>query len=170
MLEILKYTLPSLLVFLATYLVMTKQMRYETLKQTFELKKAQSKDLLPARLRGYERLALLLDRTQPEHMIMNIDITRMNCIELQTKLLSTIRQEFDHNASQQIYVSFTTWESIKASKESLLQLVNTCADNVNHTDPAFALAEHIIKTFNYTPDIPSRKAIEELKSEVRKLF
>ncbi len=170
MLEILKYTLPSLIVFLATYLVMTRQMRYETIKQTYELKKAQSKDLLPARLRGYERLALLLDRTLPENMIMNIDITRMNCLELQSKLLSTIRQEFDHNASQQIYVSTSTWELIKASKESLLQLVNACSTNVQHTEPAFALAEHIIKTFNYTPDIPSHKAIEELKREVRKLF
>ncbi len=170
MMELLQYTVPSVVVFLATYLVLTKQMRHETAQQIHELKKAQGKELMPLRMRGYERLALLLDRTMPENMILNLQIQHMTSLELQTKLLAVIREEFDHNASQQIYVSMKTWDMIRASKESLLQLVNQCAATVQPTDSAFALAEQIIRTFNYTPDMPSRQAIEQLKSEVRKLF
>lgn len=170
MLEILKYILPSLVVLLTACVVMMGQMRGETARQMAALKREQAKSITPVRLRGYERLALLLDRTVPETMLLNMNLPEMNCLQLQTALLTQIRQEYDHNAAQQIYVSNELWNLIRASKESLLHLVNTCAKNFKQEDSAFKFAETLIKTYNYTPDTPTELAMKRLKQEVRELF
>ncbi len=170
MIEILKYVFPSLVVFVAVYAVMVRQMRYETTKQAADLRKEQSKTITPIRMRGYERLALLLDRTLPENMILQQSVPALTSIELQSKLLATIREEFDHNASQQIYVTAGTWTHIRAAKESLLQLANACAEGIDPNAPAFEYAEKIIRTYNYTPNTPTMQAMESLKREVGALF
>ncbi len=170
MLEILKYVLPSLVVLLTASAVMIVQMRAETARQMVTLKREQAKNVMPLRLRSYERLALLLDRTVPETMLLNMNLPEMNCLELQTALLTQIRQEYDHNAAQQIYVSNELWNLIRASKESLLHLVNVCAQNFKQEESALKLAETLIKTYNYTPDTPTELAMKRLKQEVRELF
>lgn len=169
-LDILKYILPSLVVLLTAYVIMRKQSTVEAARQVYELKRNQLAAISPVRLRGYERLALLLDRTIPENMLLSMNLPQMTCIELQVKLLETIRMEFDHNASQQIYVSNELWMLIKLTKESLLQLVNTCASNLDKNAPALKLAETIISAYNYTPNPPTEQAMNRLKDEIRTLF
>ena len=78
--------------------------------------------------------------------------------------------EFDHNASQQIYVSNELWVLVKLTKESLLQLVNTCAATVDQQGPALKLAEVIISAYNYTPNPPTEQALTRLKEEIQLLF
>ena len=108
-LDILKYILPSLVVLLTAYVVLRRQSATEAARQVYELKKNQLATISPIRLRGYERLALLLDRTIPENVLLTMDLPHMTSLELQTQLLERIRMEFDHNASQQIYVSNELW-------------------------------------------------------------
>ena len=71
MIEVLKYCIPSLIVLLATWIVMYKLFKNEQQKREWELKKAAQKEISPIRLRAYERLALMLERTQPEHLLMD---------------------------------------------------------------------------------------------------
>ena len=85
--EILKYCLPALIVLLATWLVLFKMLREERDKREFELRKASHKEALPIRLRGYERLAILLERTTPEHMLRDMDIANLTVQQLQILLL-----------------------------------------------------------------------------------
>lgn len=169
-LDILKYILPSLVVLLTAYVVLRKQSATEAARQVFELKKNQLATISPVRLRGYERIALLLDRTIPENLVLSMDLPHMTAIELQTQLLERIRMEFDHNASQQIYVSNELWMLVKLTKESLLQLVNTCAATLDHNAPALKLAEIFISAYNYTPNPPTEQAMTRLKEEIQQLF
>lgn len=168
--DILKYILPSLVVLLTAYVVLRKQAATEAARQVFELRKNQLSTISPIRFRGYERIALLLDRTIPENILLSMDLPHMTAIELQSKLLERIRMEFDHNASQQIYVSNELWVLVKLTKESLLQLVNTCAATVDQQGPALKLAEVIISAYNYTPNPPTEQALTRLKEEIQLLF
>lgn len=169
-LDILKYILPSLVVLLTAYVVLRRQSATEAARQVYELKKNQLATISPIRLRGYERLALLLDRTIPENVLLTMDLPHMTSLELQTQLLERIRMEFDHNASQQIYVSNELWMLIKLTKESLLQLVNTCAATLDQGSPALKLAELLISAYNYTPNPPTEQALTRLKAEIQELF
>ncbi|MBQ9439416.1 MAG: hypothetical protein IJU35_02300 [Paludibacteraceae bacterium] len=170
MLEILKYTLPSAIVLLAAYLVLHKQMKDEDRRRTFMLRRESLGVITPIRLRAYERLALVLDRTQPEQMLLNIDLTNLNCLQLQGMLLKNIRQEFDHNAAQQIYVSGELWANINATKESMLGLVNTCAAYVKPEEPAIKLAEILIQTYHNNGETATERANLVLRAEVQQLF
>ena len=170
LLDILKYILPSIVVLITAYVVLRRQSATEAARQVYEIRKAQLSTTSPVRLRAYERLALLLDRTIPENMLLNMDLPNMNALQLQIQMLERIRMEYDHNASQQIYVSNELWLLIKLTKESLLQLVNTCASNIDKEQPALKLAEIIITAYNHTPNPPTEQALSRFKEEIKLLF
>jgi len=168
--DILKITLPALIVLLTAYLLIDKLLRNEEKRRNFELRKVSSSTLIPIRLRAYERLILVLERTTPDTLIVNVTTTGMTNMELHTQLLSTIRQEFSHNLSQQIYISDNAWNYIRGAQESLLRLVNTCATKCNPTNSATQLAELIIHVYGNSEQPPTELAINLLKKEVRLLF
>jgi len=168
--EILKIILPALLVMLTAYLLIDKLLRNEEKRRNFETYRNNLSTITPIRLRAYERIILLLERTTPNVLILSVAKPDMTNMELHTQLLASIRQEFGHNLSQQIYVSDEIWNHVKAAQESLLRLVNTCSSTCNPTDSASILAERIIKVYNESEHTPTEIAIEKLKSEVRKSF
>jgi hypothetical protein len=168
--DILKIILPALLVLLTAYLLIDKLLRNEEKRRNFELRKGSSSTLTPIRLRAYERLILVLERTTPATLIVNVAKPEMTNMELHTQLLSSIRQEFSHNLSQQIYVSDECWTCIRGAQESLLRLVNTCASQCNPVNSASDLAERIIQVYNASEQTPTELAIGVLKKEVRLFF
>ena len=80
MVEILKYCIPALCVLLATWLVMRQFYKAEADKRLWELKRLTQKEISPLRLRAYERLALLLERTTPEHMLLELNLGEMTIL------------------------------------------------------------------------------------------
>ena len=94
----------------------------------------------------------------------------MTNLELHTQLLASIRQEFSHNLSQQIYVSDEVWTHIRSAQESLLRLVNSTAADCKPNDSASVLAELIIQVYNSSENTPSELAMDKLKKEVRILL
>lgn len=168
--DILKITLPALIVLLTAYLLIDKLLRNEEKRRNFELRKDSSTIITPIRLRAYERLILVLERTTPATLIVNVAQPNMTNSQLQSLLLSNIRQEFSHNLSQQIYVSNEIWACIRGAQESLLRLVNTCASQFNPANSATELAERIIQVYNASDQTPTELAIELLKKEVRLYF
>ncbi len=165
--DILKITIPALLVLLTAYLLLDKLLRNEDNRRKFELTKSNLTTLTPIRLRAYERLILVLERTLPANLIVNTIKPEMSNMELHTLLLATIRQEFSHNISQKIYVSDNLWIYIRGAQESLLKLINTCAAQCNPSNSGAELAERIIQVFSSSEKTPSEVAIEKLKTEVR---
>lgn len=170
MIEILTISIPALLVFLTAYLLINKQLREADNNRKFELQKMGAATLTPIRLRAYERLMLVLERTIPNYLIINTIKPGMSCIELQTKLITSIRQEFAHNVSQQIYVSTELWSAFKMAQESLIQLINSCSAKLKPEGDATQLAEYIIQVYNSTEDVPTENAIGILKNEVRSMM
>ena len=168
--DILKIVLPAILVLLTAYLLIDKLLRSEIKRRNFELRKESLATLTPIRLRAYERLMLVLERTTPAAMILNVAKPGMTNMELHTQLLESIRQEFSHNLSQQIYVSNEIWTCIRSAQESLLRLVNTCASKCNPANSANELAERIIQVYNASDQTPTEVAIDLLKKEVRLYF
>jgi hypothetical protein len=165
--DILKITLPALLVLVTAYLLIDKLLRGEEKRRNFELRKDVAHTLTPIRLRAYERLMLVLERTTPATLIVSVAKPGMTNMELQTQLLSSIREEFLHNLSQQIYVSDEIWIHIRAAQESLLRLVNSCAAQCNPANSASELAERIIQVYGASEQTPTEIAIDKLKNEVR---
>ncbi len=168
-LQILGYTLPALVVFLTTWLVLRKQLDNEADRRNFELRRLSTNQITPVRLRAYERLTLLLERTQPEAMILRLDLQGMTNIELQSKLLQTIRNEFDYNVAQQIYVSPEAWAMVKNARENLVRVINGAAAQVQPTGAALQLAQKLIELYSSLQTTPTEAALNCLKNEVKTL-
>ena len=168
--DILKIVLPALLVLITAYLLIDKLLRSEEKRRNFELRKDSANTITPIRLRAYERLMLVLERTTPANLILTVAKPNMTNLELHSQLLASIRQEFSHNQSQQIYVSDEIWNHMRAVQESLLRLVNTCAAHCNPDNSANELAERIIKVYSASEQTPTELATDKLKKEVRIYF
>lgn len=170
MLEILKFTIPALIVLACTWIVMRQLFKNEEEKRMWELKKASQKEISPVRLRAYERLCLLLERTQPEHLLMDVDMNGLSVQDLQKHLLRTIRLEFDHNMSQQIYVSDETWAKVMQARNEIAAFVNAMAIQLPKNSTAMDYAKILMTAYNTNGETPHEIALTALKEEARRML
>jgi len=169
-LEILKYTLPALIVFLTAYFVLTKLVNNENKRRNTETILNNQKMITPIRLQAFERMILLLERISPQSLIIRSQKPNMTNQDLQNTLLKNIRTEFEHNMAHQLYISDKAWEMIKSAKENLLKLINQNAIAVKPDGPAIQLSKNILEVIMQPDKDPTQKAINYLKSEIRTLF
>lgn len=172
-LEILKYVLPALVVLAASYLMLRQFVKNDSDRQQAELQKKRMdmrmesrKTMLPIIISAYERLVLLLERIEPQSILARTVEPNMMAIELQKSLLVTIRAEFEHNFSQQLYVSDNAWQAVKDTKELVIQLINQTAQTVAPDAKASELGKKIIDAYASLEQSPINAAIAILKQEL----
>ncbi|MFA6885181.1 MAG: hypothetical protein WCQ55_08770, partial [Paludibacteraceae bacterium] len=110
---------------------------------------------------------LFLERINPESLILRVQLPGMKVQDLHMALLATIRDEFEHNVSQQIYISPELWLVIRNAKESLVQFINTYSAKVPDDLPAIELAKVLIESYNGIENSPIDIALGVLKAEVK---
>ena len=152
------------------WLIQYSTFRNEERKRQWELKRESQKAVSPIRLRAYERLALLLERTKPEHMLMGLDITSMTVPQLQQHLLQTIRAEFDHNQSQQVYVSDEVWDEIINARDQMASFVIAITAQLPKDATAQTYATALLTAYASNGMTPTDKALEHLKNEAKDLM
>jgi hypothetical protein len=170
MVEILKYCVPALCVLLATWLVMRQFYKNESDKRLWELKRLSQKEISPLRLRAYERLTLLLERTTPEHMLLELNLGEMTVLQLQQHLIRTVRLEFEHNISQQVYISSDVWAMIVHSKEQTVAFINAVAQQLPAESTALDYAKLIVTAYSSNGETPNELALQALKKEAQTLL
>ena len=170
MLEILKYTVPSLVVFLTVFYIIHSYFEDQEKRRLQDSTLKNRKMITPLRLQAYERVILFLERISPESLIMRISEPGMTCKQLQSSMLSTIRAEFDHNLSQQLYVSDEAWEMVKSARVNTMKIINLASDKVPPTAPYLQLSTKILEMVVEVEKTPSAQAINFLKKEVQRLF
>ena len=167
--DVLLYFVPALLVLGAMFLLIKKFLDRDYRLKLIEAKQLLQKDMLPLRLQAYERLVLFLERISPSSLLMRINRPNMNSMQLHSELLSTIRTEFEHNLSQQIYMSNQAWEQVKIAKEEIIKIVNTSSEKVGPNNTSINLSTEIFEEMLRKEAFPTQKAIDYLKNEVRQL-
>ncbi|MDF1575235.1 MAG: hypothetical protein P1P86_08615 [Bacteroidales bacterium] len=169
-LEILKYTIPALIVFLTVMVMLRTWSRNEDRRRKNEFNMHLSDDILPVRLQAYERSILLLERISPESIVIRVSRPDFTARQLQQELLNNITSEFEHNIAQQTYLSSEAWEKIKGAKNQVINLVNETAKEVKPDASAPTLGKLILERLQELNNPPSQVAIDFLKQEVRMLF
>lgn len=168
--EILAYSIPALVVLAATWLVMHKLFNNEQEKRLWELKRLSQKEISPIRLRAYERLTLLLERTTPDRMLMEMNLQEMTIPQVQQQLLRTIRLEYDHNLSQQIYVSDEVWDKIIHARDEMGAFVTAMAAGMQEGSSTLDYAKTLITAYSTNGETPNSLALSALKEEAKTLL
>jgi hypothetical protein len=139
-------------------------------RQRYLLYKENQKNVTPIRFTAYERLVLFLERITPDSLLVRTQSDSYTAIQLHAALLTVIRAEYEHNVAQQIYVSAEAWEVVKNAKESIVQLINACAAQVDPQGPSVDLAKAILATYENSTSAPTMVAISFLKTELKTYF
>jgi hypothetical protein len=168
--DILKFLLPAFLVGgISVYLVRRFLVNEESRRKE-ERGLANSKIITPIRLQAYERLTLFLERISPESLIIRERRDGMTNRQLQARLLQAIREEFEHNLSQQVYVSPKCWETVLFAKENMVKLINVKSLKINPQNNFMELSQEILEEVAAMDVHPVKPAILFLKSEVATIF
>jgi hypothetical protein len=167
---ILANVLSAAAVFITAYFVLKQFFLNEQKKSLLEIKMKNQQQLTPIRLQAYERLVLLLERISPNSIVLRVYQQGMSAFQLQSALIRNIREEFEHNLSQQVYVSTPAWELVRNTKEETIKLVNISASKLNDNATGTELSTLILEYSMQSTNSPGMKAIEYLKNEIRQLF
>lgn len=175
-LETFKYLLPSLVVFITSYTLIrlylddTKSKNQSPVKENDTaglLKIETEKIMLPLKLQALERVTLYLERINPESLIMRNHRSGMTALDMQRDLLKNIREEFEHNLSQQVYLNPSTWDAVRNAKEETTKLVKLAGSQVEGSTSAIAYSETFLKMAGQLQQFPNQSAIEKVRSELK---
>lgn len=158
------------IVFFTVFYVLKMFLDNENKRRIYETDKQNLKLITPVRLQAYERIILFLERISPNSLIVRLQAPGMQSLQLQMEMLSLIRAEFEHNLSQQIYMSDRAWEVANSAKENVIKLINISAENVDKDAPAIELTKQIMEQWVNTNPSPVKTAIVYIKNEVYTLF
>lgn len=161
---------PLIIVFLFVYYMLKSFFDQFEKQRKQEFRMKFSGETMPLRLQAYERLTLFLERIKPESMVIRNTQTGMSVIDLQKKLLENIREEFEHNLSQQIYISSEAWSMVVAARQSMMQLVSSTASEYKPDEPYMEYATSLLEEFADVSDDPVTLAIKYIQEEVKKIL
>jgi hypothetical protein len=168
--EILKITIPSLIVFLTAFYVLKTVLQKENENRKIQVVLQNQKIITPLRLQAYERIILFLERIAPNSVIIRLQTPNMTVGQLHKEMLITIRTEFEHNLSQQLYLSVEAWEEIRNAKEKTIKLLNTAKEGLDSNDNAIKLSQRIFEMLIEIEKSPTQEAINFLKQEIKQLY
>ncbi|HLT54382.1 MAG TPA: hypothetical protein VKZ97_10835 [Flavobacteriaceae bacterium] len=162
--ELILYAVPALITGLIAYYFFKEHTKNEDGRRRFLLHKDIQVNTLPIRLQAYERMALFLERITPTKLLIRVSPTSSNKESYESLLIASIEQEFEHNLSQQIYMTDECWNIITAAKNATIQLIRK-ASLLEKTDTANKLRE-VLLTEMMEKRAPSDAALSFIKKEV----
>lgn len=169
-LEILKFTIPALIVFFTAYFMLRQLLKNQYLTQRLEFKKDQLHVTLPLRLQAYERLTLFCERSNLENVILRVRSDKMSATELHYSILIAMQKEYEHNVAQQVYVSPQLWEIIVLAKNTTLGVVTKVANEMPDGSDGLALSSALFKSLSELPTKPFDQALLAIKREASELM
>ncbi|MCP3927678.1 MAG: hypothetical protein GY705_01090 [Bacteroidetes bacterium] len=164
-LEIIKITIPALIVFLTVYHLMKQYLNHQQQTKLLELKQSQQKTTLPLRLQAYERLSLLCERIAIPNLVFRLRKEGMTTQNLRIGMMLAIQQEFEHNITQQVYISEQLWQIIKIAREDTVDIINLVAENVDPNAPSGQYSSALFEYLNEKKMTVLDQALLAIKKE-----
>jgi len=166
--EILAYTIPSLITGGVAYFLFQSHFKDQQKTRLWLIQRDNQKIALPLRLQAYERMTLFMERIHPSQLMVRINPISTNKNDYENYIIAHIEQEFEHNIAQQIYISDKCWTVILTAKNATVQMIRNAAKNEKVTNAdelrTFVITELLEKTS------PSTTALSFIKNEVAELW
>jgi hypothetical protein len=164
-LEIIKISVPALIVFFTVRTLLKQYLEKQHQMRLLELRDGQQKVSTPIRLQAYERLAMLAERIDIPNLLNRLRTNEGSAAGLQLSLVMAVQQEFEHNVSQQIYVSDSLWKILLFAKSETINLINGIGEKVDPKAPAKELAGTLLAYLQQQERTPSGTALAAIRKE-----
>jgi hypothetical protein len=166
--DALRYAIPSVVVFLTAYLMMKAFFGEEKKRRDQETVMERVRISMPIRLQAHERIVLMLERMNPSNLVVRIHQPKLSAAEFHRQLIQTIRDEFNHNLSQQVYVSIKAWDMVKNTKEEIVRQINTAAAQLDEKATATDLSNRILELTVEKQAVAN--TLDYIKKEIAQVF
>ena len=164
-LEVLKYSVPALVVFGTVFYLFNNFLKHQYRLEALKLRANQNASSFPLKLQAYERVLMMCERITPENLFFRLTNADLGAKELKSAMLIAVQQEYEHNLSQQLYLSDKLWDIIQLSKEQIQDIIA----NGNGATPAELLTN--IQTYMLENRLnPIGVAKSAIKDEAQLLF
>jgi hypothetical protein len=135
-----------------------------------EVRSRSIETVLPIRIQAYERITLFLERISAQNLIFRLTDPSYSASDFHKLMLDEIRNEFNHNVSQQLYVSEYVWDLVKNAKEELIVSINEAASHMKSESKAIDLSRQLLQQLMDKKVDLIGNALSELKKEIQQTF
>ena len=168
--QVILIVVPAGAVFMTAIYFLRREVEKDFRKANVEMKMERQKFFLPHRVEAYQRSVLFLERIHPNSLVMRLHNPGLPAMAMQAKLLDSIRQEFEHNIAQQIFINPSTWQMVRQSKDETVKIINLAGSQMSATSLGTDLAGKIFEIVGEVGTLPTEIAVEALKKELQELF
>jgi hypothetical protein len=168
--DVIKYFVAGMAIFGAAYYILKPQMDRAAKYQLLEFRKSLTSQTLPLRLQAYERLVLFIERVNPASMLIRLNSTDYSANELQTMVVAEIREEYQYNVSQQIYVSSRAWGILRRVKDDTISIVTNAAKGLPEGATGLDLSRIILLHLSQQEDNPYDIALAVIRQDMEEFF
>lgn len=164
-LEIIKITVPALIVFLTVKYLMEGYLNKEYQLKALDIEKKKNDTTLPLKLQAYERLSLFCERISVPTLLFRVKEEGMSAQHLRLQMLLAIQQEYEHNITQQVYVSAQLWEIIKIARDDSVNTISLAMESSGPNPTANDLTAAIFQLLEKRGGTAVEKALLAIKKE-----
>lgn len=168
--DLIKIFVPSAVVLYGMYSLAKSFIDRQIQEKELNIKQKNSELVTPIRLQAYERMTLFLERITPNNLLVRLGDKGIQVLDFQQILLKEIRDEYNHNLSQQVYMSHEVWEEIQSAMNEVVTLINTSAGELKSDDPAIYLSKKIFEKVISENHKTTSEALKMLKTEIQTIW
>lgn len=168
--ELAKLIIPAAIVLYGMYLTVKSFTNKELERSMVDLRMKNRDIILPIRLQAYERITLFLERISPNNLVMRLNDSSFDAKQFQHILISEIRNEYNHNLSQQVYMTDSAWKLVVNVKEEITAVINQAGHALEDDAKSIHLAKKIFELMSEKEIDPVSTALSEIKDEIRQVF
>ena len=169
-LEIIKITIPALIVFLTVYYLTKQYLDSQYQLRMLDFKQNQQNTTVPLRLQAYERLSLFCERIAIPNLVLRVSNEGMTAGDLRLAMMIAVQKEFEHNITQQVYVSDQLWQIVKIARDDTVTTINNVFQEVDPNADAKLLAGTLFNHLQQRDFFPLEKALVAVKKEASLLM
>lgn len=138
--------------------------------KTLTANKDNRTSLFPLRLQAHERLIVFIDRINPTNLLVRIHIQGIGVKELQTLILDEIKSEYQHNITQQLYVSAVSWNVVRKLKDDTIAMINNVVQGLPETATGVTISKKVLQHMSGMEENPYDLTINLLKKDIHQMF
>lgn len=168
--DLAKVLLPAAIFLYGMYLIVRSFINRDIEVRKLEVRSRAIETILPNRLQAYERMCLFLERITPQNMLLRLNAPGISAHEFHRILLDEIRSEYNHNVSQQVYMSEGVWNLVRNAKEDLVLMINEASQQMPSEATSIDMAKMIFQLAMDKKVDPMGHALSELKKEIQQTF
>lgn len=155
---------------MTTIYFLRREASKEVKAMKLEMKKQRDEFFLPHRMEAYQRAILLMERINPSNLTMRVLNPALPARAMQMKLLETIREEYNHNVGQQMFISAETWAMVKKAKEESIKIINIAGNQTDAVATGMDLSAKIFEIAGEIGEMPTDITIGQLRNEFQLLY